>query len=546
MKIFEFKMRLIAPLVVMCCLIGAGGQVAQAQIYLNDTTLSNFTAPITSYATFTNFNQSDGCATSPFTPTALELATNPCRVYNFSPFTPITGLPNTNNWILATFPSAVSTIVVFPNIDHFGSPYDGYQYTIQGSNDGTTWTPLFDATGVSNAGEPFTLVSHTGTAPLFVNNAVCGGALGCAGNGKGPGGQVGYEAFFDFGTAYKYYAFGASSVAVAQGNPDQELSAVGTGPAAITLPLLGNGATNSFVFPFATYNVIYPLDVSIAANTTMTISPNVLAPADCNSAINIPAFSVGEPTCTTFSGTTPSNSSVIFDLACSVNGAPSTSGQCQTTGGYNFSPTGSHNSEDILNILNYQSNDPTPAAPQLLTALEGTRAWVAFGLGFHDCTCGRGGGGGAYNSMVVSADFPASAAATFGVPAYPFSGFKPPVANQAPGVINVAKAGSTVPIGFDVMYPVAPTLGFNGGPVTYLNFPPNGYLSITATPSSTSALVTSTDIIIDTQSVAGLQNFGNGSYLFGWKTLKSFAGQTFTVSVDVGAGGPHKFDIMFK
>src|SRR5260370_23072900 len=31
MKFFELKMRVIAPLVVMCCLIGAGSQVAQAQ-----------------------------------------------------------------------------------------------------------------------------------------------------------------------------------------------------------------------------------------------------------------------------------------------------------------------------------------------------------------------------------------------------------------------------------------------------------------------------------------------------------------------------------
>ena len=31
MKFFELKMRVIAPLVVMCSLIGAGSQVAQAQ-----------------------------------------------------------------------------------------------------------------------------------------------------------------------------------------------------------------------------------------------------------------------------------------------------------------------------------------------------------------------------------------------------------------------------------------------------------------------------------------------------------------------------------
>jgi hypothetical protein len=37
-----------------------------------------------------------------------------------------------------------------------------------------------------------------------------------------------YEADFSFGTAYQYYAFGPSTVAIDQANEDQELSAVGT------------------------------------------------------------------------------------------------------------------------------------------------------------------------------------------------------------------------------------------------------------------------------------------------------------------------------
>jgi hypothetical protein len=140
-----------------------------------------------------------------------------------------------NNWILATFPTAVSTIVVFPNIDHFGAAYDGYQYTIQGSNDLVTWTPLFDATGVSAMGEPFTLTGHTGTPPSTVNNvSVCNATtypVVCPSGGAGPLGNVGYIAYFAFGTAYKYYVFGASTVAAGNNpspNTDQELSAVGT------------------------------------------------------------------------------------------------------------------------------------------------------------------------------------------------------------------------------------------------------------------------------------------------------------------------------
>src|SRR5260370_28531830 len=211
---------------------------APATTYTNDTNIADFTSGIITYATFSNFSNGDGCATSPFTPTSAELAgPTACRVYTG---TLSAGLPAGNNWFLATFPSPVSAIVVFPDIDHFGSPYDGYQYQIQGSNDLASWTPLYDATSVSNTVEHFTLVSHTGTAPTTVNNVLTPGA--------GPGGTVGYIAQFQFGTAYKYYAFGASTVAFAQSNPDQELSAVGASPTQVqTTPAPTNGTTDTTV-----------------------------------------------------------------------------------------------------------------------------------------------------------------------------------------------------------------------------------------------------------------------------------------------------------
>jgi hypothetical protein len=573
MKQSKLKMRLIAPFVVICCLAGIYSPVAQAQIYLSDPTIGNFTGPITSYATFSNYSGIDGgCGSgSPptFTPTAAELAATGCRVYNGT--LTGTGLATTvngqtNNWIEATFNSPVSTIIVFPNIDHLGAAYDGYQYSIAGSNDGTNWTMLFDATSVNGDGEPFTLGTFTGTQPLFVNNVLTPQTSGLPSSCSGTDTPcaVGYIAFFDFGTAYKYYAFGVSTVAAGnnpQPNTDQELSAVGTGPAAVTLPLKGNGVTNSFQFAFptsptfATYSVTYPADVSIAANTTMTISPNVLAPSDCNSAINIPKFSGGEPICTTFSNTIPVNDSVIFDVACSVNGAPSTSQQCPKTTGFDPFAVPSpqpHSSEDITNILVYASTDGlTNKAPQMLTAPEGSNAWVAYGVGFTDCvSCTRGSGGSDYNSTVVAADFPSppNAPSPFAIPPYQFAGFIPPVANQAPGVINSAKAGSTIPFKWQLMYPVNPALGFNGGPVTNLNFPPNGYLSIFTNPITTTGCgVGAVDnTIIDTQSNTGLLNQGNGNYQFNWRTPKSLSGECLTITVSTGDGVQHNADIQFK
>src|SRR5712664_468330 len=220
-----------------------GLELQTQTMYTNDTNIADFTSDISMYATFSNFSNADGCATSPFTPTSAELAgPNACRVYTG---TLSAGLPAGNNWILATFPSPVSSIVVFPNIDHFGSPYDGYQYQIYGSNnygsEFPTWAPLFDATSVNGTGEPFTLGTFTGTAPSSVNNVLTPGA--------GPGGTVGYIAQFQFGTAYQYYALGASTVAFAQGNPDQELSAVGATSSFTTPPqTLTEGQTNNVTF----------------------------------------------------------------------------------------------------------------------------------------------------------------------------------------------------------------------------------------------------------------------------------------------------------
>jgi hypothetical protein len=210
------------PLLVGVLFLSFAGQ-AHATVYTSDPNIADLTAGITNYATFSNFSAGD--VGSPFTPTSSELAADGFRVYSGGS---ITGLPGGNNWILATFSSPVAAIRVFPNIDHFGSAYDGYQYSIQGSNDGTHWTPLFDALTVTGSGEPFTLGSFTGTAPTRVNNVLTPGA--------GPGGTVGYEADFSFGTSYKYYAFGASTEAFNSGNTDQELSGVAALPTAVPEP----------------------------------------------------------------------------------------------------------------------------------------------------------------------------------------------------------------------------------------------------------------------------------------------------------------------
>jgi hypothetical protein len=194
-------------------------------LYNSDGTLSDFTNPITTYATFLAYapNAPNGPALGlesdmalPYTPTAGILATGD-RVD-----------PTGSDPIIVSFPSPVAGIRVFPNIDHAGSSFDYFQYSISGSNDGVNWTPLFDATGVNGSGATFTLGTFTGTEPNVVNNVLTDGVS----VGVGPGGDVGYETDFVFSQAYTYYSFGPSTVAVNAGNADQELSGV----AALPLP----------------------------------------------------------------------------------------------------------------------------------------------------------------------------------------------------------------------------------------------------------------------------------------------------------------------
>ena len=264
-------------IIVRIALFAAGvvlgvAPIAHAQtIYTSDSKIADFTSQVTSYATFSNFSASQ-CAVEVALlnpPTASELATYGCRVYGGT-FTAGHALP-ANNWILTTFPTAVSSIMVFPNIDHFGSPYDGYQYQIEGSNDQETWTPLFDAVS-ANGGEPFTLGSFTGTAPTLVNNVLTpqttGLPAGCSGV-QTPC-AVGYIATFNFPAAYRYYAFGASTLAINSGNADQELSAVGT--ASVTVHLSQGTSTGTALF-FPNGNENDPAAHAFSVTTDVT-NPN--------------------------------------------------------------------------------------------------------------------------------------------------------------------------------------------------------------------------------------------------------------------------------
>jgi len=382
MKVFELKMHLFIPLAVLCCFLGIGSQVAQAQTtYTSDPNIADFTSGITSYATLSNFNNSDECVDgSSFTPTSSELAGTPCRVYNLGTSTPVNGLPPTNNWILATFSSTVSTIVVFPNIDHFGSAYDGYQYQIYGSNDyGTTkvptWTPLFDALTVTGGVEPFTLGTFTGTPPSTVNNVETGGCRPGPVDSAGSN-CVGYEAQFTFGTAYKYYAFGASTEAA--GNTEQELSAVGASSTQTTFTTgkqpIAPGTTTTFTYPnIITQTLFLPADVNLGDAAFMAVQFTQISPAVFDST-RLPATSTnlwsgGSPvpagaTLTPLTGTVGNANGIVAEKLCFA-ADNTTIKPCEI-----FAPT------TLIQLTShYETQAPQPN-PALIIATDGQNDWA--------------------------------------------------------------------------------------------------------------------------------------------------------------------------
>ena len=221
--------RIVVAAVAALSLCAAGA--AHATVYTSDPVLADFTSGET-YARFTNYFAGD-VALGGYTPTNATLNK---RVYAGGA---VAGLDPTNNWILATFGSAASSIRVFENEDHFGAGYDGYQYQIYGQNKAGGWDFLYNTLTVTGSGEPFTIGTFAGVAPLRVNNVLS------------DGGPVAYITDFKFATAYSRFAFGASTEAINAGNADQEFSAIGTAgvpePASWTLMLLGFGGLGAML-----------------------------------------------------------------------------------------------------------------------------------------------------------------------------------------------------------------------------------------------------------------------------------------------------------
>jgi hypothetical protein len=111
-----------------------------------------------------------------------------------------------------------------------------------------------------------------------------------------------------------------------------------------------------------------------------------------------------------------------------------------------------------------------------------------------------------------------------------FTGFAQPVDNN--DVLNVAKAGQTIPLVFSV--------SDANGPVTDLS-------SVSVSSNGESCDLSDPTDAIEAYAAgsSGLQNLGGGNYQFNWKTDKAFAGQCRQVNVNVGDGTTHSAQFKF-
>ncbi len=115
---------------------------------------------------------------------------------------------------------------------------------------------------------------------------------------------------------------------------------------------------------------------------------------------------------------------------------------------------------------------------------------------------------------------------------YRFVGFSAPVDN--PGVINLAKAGQTIPLKWRL-------LDYNGLPVTNLTG-----VKVTAV-SLTCPMGTSTDQLEEyAAGSSGLQNLGDGYYQWNWKTPSTYARSCKTLTLDLGEGAGSEHLALFQ
>ena len=162
--------------------------------------------------------------------------------------------------------------------------------------------------------------------------------------------------------------------------------------------------------------------------------------------------------------------------------------------------------------------------PCSATLPDGDCTFAATTIGTYSLTANYGGDG---NYL------PSSSAPSVITVTYLFDGFFAPV--DRPNTLNISKAGQAIPLKWTLK-------DANGAAVTNLSV-----VTVRA-KSLACALGSTTDMMEEYASGAsGLQNHGDGSYQFNWKTPSSYAGSCKTIELVCGTGDdsyveePHAF-----
>jgi hypothetical protein len=103
-----------------------------------------------------------------------------------------------------------------------------------------------------------------------------------------------------------------------------------------------------------------------------------------------------------------------------------------------------------------------------------------------------------------------------------FSGFFTPVDNN--GVLNVANSGQAIPLKWELR-------DYLGNPVTSLSS-----VKVTVESLSCGLSVTADALEEYAAGASGLQNHGDGSYQFNWKTPSGYGKSCKTMKLDLGEG----------
>jgi hypothetical protein len=118
---------------------------------------------------------------------------------------------------------------------------------------------------------------------------------------------------------------------------------------------------------------------------------------------------------------------------------------------------------------------------------------------------------------------------------YYFYGFFSPVDN--PTVLNIAKAGQTIPIKWRITYTNGDGVS---DPNSFYNKP-----SSQTVPCGTSAF--QEEIEVETAGSSGLQYLGDGNWQYNWKTLKDYADKCMKIILKLDDGSPeHIANFKFK